>query len=89
MDMYIVPYVLGGPHPVPIPLFYHIQDRIKGTFGWKMLTKLFLVCTKKLEVVKRRRSHNNRCDEERAPLLSQLLPPVIKFPDFREPMLEN
>lgn len=70
-------------------LLYHIYDRIKGTFGWKMLTKLFSVCTKKIQVVKLRRSRNNKCDEERVPFLPQPLPPVIKFPDFCEPLLEN
>ena len=68
-------------------LLYHVYDRIKGTFGWKMFIS---VCTKKLQVIKLRRSHhNNKCDDERAPLLPQPLPREIRLPEFHEPLLES
>ena len=70
-------------------LLYHIYNRIRDTLGWKVLTKWCSVAVKKFEIVKLRFSWNSKNDDERTPLLPQPLPPVIKFPDFREPLLED
>ena len=70
-------------------LFYHVYGRIKGTFVWKIPTKWVSASMKKLQSVKLRWSHNSESDDETAPLLPQPLPPVIKFPDYLEPLLED
>ena len=71
-------------------LLYHIYRRIKGTPVWKKPTKLVSASVKKLQVVKRRWSHKDEeSDDEKALLLPQPLPPVIKFPEYREPLLED
>ena len=71
-------------------LLYHIYRRIKGTPVWKKPTKLVSAGVKKLQVVKRRWSHkDDESDDEKALLLPQPLPPVIKFPEYREPLLED
>ena len=71
-------------------LLYHIYRRIKGTPVWKRPSKLVSAGVKKLQVVKRRWSHkDDKSDDEKALLLPQPLPPVIKFPEYREPLLED
>ena len=68
---------------------YHVYGRIKGTLVWKIPTKWVSASMKKLQSVKLRWSHNSESDDETAPLLPQPLPPVIKFPNYREPLLED
>ena len=71
-------------------LLYHIYRRIKGTPVWKKPTKLVSAGVKKLQVVKLRWSHkDDESDDEKELLLPQPLPPVIKFPEYREPLLED
>ena len=72
-------------------LLYHIYRRIKGTPVWKKPTKLVSAGVKKLQVVKLRWSHKDdeSDDDEKALLLPQPLPPVIKFPEYQEPLLED
>ena len=71
-------------------LLYHIYRRIKGTLVWKKPTKLVSAGVKKLQAVKLRWSHrDDESDDEKALLLPQPLPPVIKFPEYREPLLED
>ena len=71
-------------------LLYHIYRRIKGTPAWKKPTKLVSAGVKKLQVMKLRWSHkDDESDDEKALLLPQPLPPVLKFPEYREPLLED
>ena len=70
-------------------LLYHIYRRINGTFFWKKPNKWISAGAKKIQAVKLRWSHRNDSDDERALLLPQPLPPVVKFPECREPLLEN
>ena len=71
-------------------LLYHIYRRIKGTPVWKKPTKLVSAGMKKLQAVKLKWSHkDDESDDEKALLLPQPLPPVIKFPEYREPLLED
>jgi hypothetical protein len=70
-------------------LLYHIYRRIKGTRVWKKPTRLVSAGVKKLQAVKLRWSHKDESDDEKALLLPQPLPPVIKFPEYREPLLED
>ena len=71
-------------------LLYHIYRRIKGTPVWKKPTKLVSAGVKKLQVMKLRWSRKgDESDDEKALLLPQPLPPVNKFPEYREPLLED
>ena len=70
-------------------LLYHVYRRIKGTLVWKKPTKWVLSGVKKLQAVKVRWLQKDKGDDEKAPLLPQPLPPVIKFSEYREPLLEN
>jgi hypothetical protein len=70
-------------------LLYHIYRRIKGTRVWKKPAKLVAAGVKKLQAVKLRWSRRDESDDEKALLLPQPLPPVIKFPEYREPLLED
>ena len=71
-------------------LLYHIYRKIKGTPVWKKPTKLVSAGVKKLQGVKLRWSRkDDESDDEKALLLPQPLPPVIKFPEYRELLLEN
>jgi hypothetical protein len=63
-------------------LLYHIYRRIKGTHVWKKPTRLVSAGVKKLQAAKLRWSRKDESDDEKAPLLPQPLPPVIKFPEY-------
>ena len=56
---------------------------------WKKPTKWVSSGVKKLQAVKLRWLQKDESDNEKAPLLPQPLPPVIKFPEYHEPLLEN
>jgi hypothetical protein len=56
---------------------------------WKKPTRLVSAGVKMLQAAKLRWSRKDESDDEKAPLLPQALPPVIKFPEYREPLLED
>ena len=66
-------------------LLYHFHSQIKNTSGWKKITRWFS-CQAKYEDIHRMSNDYEEfeSDDERA----SFLPAVVRFDDFREPLIE-
>ena len=66
-------------------LLYHFHSQIKNTSGWKRVTRWFSCQAKYEDIHRMSKDHEEfESDDERA----SFLPAVVRFDDFREPLIE-
>ena len=73
-------------------LIYHFHHQVKGTRGWRKLSVWLSVRVKIPHKIKLRQSREGEefesDSDERALLLPQAMPPVVKFDHCREPLVD-